>query len=176
MKELTVLNVADQLKNHLEELSASMLEWFPQRKDWRYTGFEKAILEHGVFGKPKPRPRNVKRGLPKLCYYNCQQIVSYSTDFTYVEGYAVPQGFSFLTPINHAWLIDKEGNAIDPTWESVGLCYLGIPLQTTWLKTVWEFRRQKDSDCDITIFQGNYSDNFSIVKDGFPVGAIANIP
>ncbi len=165
----------DKLVASLAEMLEGIKEDFTGRETWRYGSFEKAILEHGVSAPPKPRPPNIKRGVPTHCYYNCQQLVLKYQSLTYVEGYAVPQGFKFLMPINHAWVLDADGKVIDPTWEPFGICYLGIPMTTEWLKTVWDARYLKDPDGDITIFQGSYMDDFWIVKEGFPAGALTKI-
>lgn len=44
----------------------------------------------------------------------------------YCEGYAVAPG---LFPLEHAWIEDIDGKAIDPTWGQ-GTDYFGVPFKT----------------------------------------------
>ncbi len=76
-------------------------------------------------------------------------------------------------PLQHAWLLDANGYVIDPTWEPSGSCYLGIPLATSWVKSIWNSRRQKGRTDELSILQGNYLEDFSIFKQGFPADALA---
>jgi hypothetical protein len=61
--------------------------------------------------------------------------------------------------------------AIDPTWDSLG-CYFGVPLATAWVQSVLESRNPLDN---LSIFDGNYIERFSLLKDGLPVDAFANL-
>ncbi|MEG3838816.1 hypothetical protein [Microcoleus sp. herbarium14] len=77
------------------------------------SGFEQLVLEWGTMMQPKPLPKTIKRGQPRICYANCQRLVLKNRSLTYVEGYAMAQGVSL--PLHHAWLLDTDGCAIDPT-------------------------------------------------------------
>lgn len=159
----------EQFKEYLQNLAAVMKK-VPGRTDWKYRGFEELVLECGRVMEPKPLPKNVKRGLPRLCYANCQRLVLKNRSLTYVEGYAMAQGVSL--PLQHAWLLDADGCAIDPTWDSPGCCYLGIPLATSWVKSIWNSRKQKGRTDELSILQGNHLEEFSIFKQGFPAEAL----
>jgi hypothetical protein len=71
-------------------------------------------------------------------------------------------------PFAHAWLIDREGRAIDPTWVPPGVAYLGVPLSTKWVQSVLDSRRQRGRDIDLSIFEGNYLEKYSLLKEGLP--------
>jgi hypothetical protein len=160
----------EQFTGYLQDLAAVMKN-VPGRTDWKYRGFEELVLECGRVMKPKPLPKNVKRGQPRLCYANCQRLVLKNRSLTYVEGYAMAAGVSI--PLQHAWLLDADGYVIDLTWEPSGCCYLGIAFQTAWVKSIWNSRKQKGRTDELSILQGNYLEDFSIFKQGFPAEALA---
>lgn len=181
MNKSAISTKLDKLKASLRQTTVIAQQNFGTRQGWKYSCCDEIILKHGTSANPKPLPSNISKGMPRCCYYNCQQLVLTNNELTYVEGYAIPQNslpgdLSFLLPISHAWLLDRDGAIIDPTWEPFGLVYLGIPFSTEWLKSVWVAREQKESDNDIiTIIQGNYMDDFFIAKEGFPPGSIAKL-
>lgn len=176
MNKLIAQNNLEKLTKKIAEMVDRVNEDFPERQIWEYGSFERVILEHGRNAEAKPRPENIKQGIPMRCYYNCQQLVLTNPNLTYIEGYAAPSQFESVVPISHAWVLDsKDGMIIDPTWEPFGLCYLGVAFSTAWLKLVWETRERKDCDYEVTIFQGNYLDDFWILKEGFPAGALVQL-
>jgi hypothetical protein len=182
MNELAIPTNLDKLKAFLGQMISITQQYVPAEQRWKYSCCDEMILKHGASANPKPLPENISKGMPRYCYYNCQQLVLTNNDLTYVEGYAIPENslpgdLSFLSPINHAWLLDRDAAIIDPTWEPFGLVYLGIPFSTAWLKSVWAAREEKEPDnAIITIIQGNYMDDFFIAKEGFPSGAIIKVP
>ena len=124
-------------------------------------------LETGILSqKFLKNPRAFRR--PE-CQWNCQQLAFADTRLTYAEGYALHADVGF--PISHAWLLTPDGYAIDPTWDSPG-CYFGVPLATAWVESVLESRNPLDN---LSIFDGNYIERFSLLKDGLPVDAFANL-
>lgn len=162
----------EQFKRYLQD-SAAVMQTVGARTDWKYRGFEQLVLECGTMMQPKLLPKTIKMGQLRVCYANCQRLVLKNRSLTYVEGYAMAQDVSL--PLQHAWLLDTDGCAIDPTWETLGSCYLGIPLATAWVKSIWNSRKQKGRTDELSIFQGNYLEQFSIFKQGFPAGALAKI-
>ncbi|MEG4007674.1 hypothetical protein QUA41_17440 [Microcoleus sp. Pol11C1] len=160
----------EEFKAYLQDLAAVMKN-VPGRTDWKYRSFEELALECGRVMEPKPLPKTIKPGQPRLCYANCQQLALKNRNLTYVEGYAMAQGVSI--PLHHAWLLDANGYVIDPTWETPGCCYLGIPLATSWVKSIWNSRKQQGRPDELSILQGNYLEDFSIFKQGFPADALA---
>lgn len=62
-----------------------------------------------------------------MCYRNSLNAMD-SRQF-YCEGYAVAPG---LFPMEHAWIVDIDGKAIDPTW-SHGTDYFGVKFKNTFV-------------------------------------------
>lgn len=163
----------ENLKNQLKEFLKGISLMRSQRKEpgWKFSCYEEIYLEYGIFMEPRVAPKELKSE-PSYCYYNCQQIIRKRKykNLTYVEGYAIAQNVSI--PINHAWLLDGDGYAIDPTWRETGLLYFGIPLNNSWVKSFLKARRRAD---DLSVFTGNYLEDFSLLKDGLPSHAVVKI-
>ena len=65
---------------------------------------------------------------PKMCYWNCIYVASKEKDLTYYEGYAA----AFI-PMNHAWLVTKDGRVVEPTLVTLTkvppiIEYFGMPI------------------------------------------------
>ncbi len=140
----------------------------PARAHWKYQRYEELVLDYGFIMKPQPLPETIEPGAPQFSW-NCQQLVLADSSLTYAEGYALHADVGF--PISHAWLLAPDGHAIDPTWDSPG-CYFGVPLSTAWMESVLEARNRIDN---LSIFDGNYIERFSLLKDGLSVDAFANL-
>jgi hypothetical protein len=80
---------------------------------------------------------------PRACYSNAIQLACQSPRrFVYVEGQGVPKLAGF--PVEHAWVLDREGRVYDPTWRD-GLAYFGIPFRLGFvLKSI-----RKSRECSI---------------------------
>ena len=144
-----------------------------RNNQWKYSGFEELILNCGVVMEIQPLPKNINHGKPKNCYWNCQQLAFKRKDLIYVEGYAIAEDINF--PLAHAWLLTNNGHAIDPTWETQGNCYLGVPFSTTWVKSFLAERKQRGKDNDLRIFESNYLEKFSLLKEGLPDDALVSL-
>jgi hypothetical protein len=162
-----------QLKQYLQD-RADLIRKLYSKPDCQYAGFEELVLDCGTTMEAKPLPKNIKRGLPKSCYWNSQQLAFKRKSLTYVEGYVLAQDISF--PVAHAWVLTPEGYAIDPTWEAPGICYLGVPFSTKWLKSLLAERKKKGRDNDLSIFECNYLEGFSLLKEGLPPDAYFKAP
>jgi len=165
---LTKTISGEQIKQYLQAVVAAM-EAPPARAHWKYQRYEELVLDCGFIMEPEPLPETVEPGIPQFSYWNCQQLAFADNSLTYVEGYALHADVGF--PISHAWLLTPDGYAIDPTWDSPG-CYFGVPLATAWVESVLESRNPLDN---LSIFDGNYIERFSLLKDGLPVDAFANL-
>lgn len=152
---------------------ATVMKWAHSHQDWKYSGYEQLILDCGIEMEVIPLPKNIESGLPQMCYQNCYQLITKHKDLTYVEGYAVRDGLSF--PVSHAWLMNKQRQAIDPTWGTSGIYYLGVPLSIKWVKTFLKSRRKNGKIQDLSIFEGNYLENFSLLKQGLPDDALVQL-
>ncbi|MEG4248643.1 hypothetical protein [Microcoleus sp. Pol10D4] len=168
MNTLTQTVSGEQIKHYLQSVVAAM-ETVPIRANWMYQRYEELIVQCGFPMEPQLLPQTIEPGAPKFGYWNCQQLAFTDNSLTYVEGYALHADVGF--PISHAWLLTPDGYAIDPTWDSPG-CYFGVPLSTTWVESVLAARTRIDN---LSIFDGNYIEKFSLLKEGLPIDAFANL-
>jgi hypothetical protein len=70
------------------------------------------------------------QGPAKECFKNSADAAVTNPELTYVEGYALVKDMPM--PFAHAWLVDKNGLVVDPTWED-GHSYFGIKFETSQL-------------------------------------------
>ena len=156
------------LKQFLES-QVSLLKKIHLNADWKYGGFEELVQECGSLMKAKPLPPNIKLRSPKQCYRNCQELVFKRKNLTYVEGYAL--ALDVTIPLAHAWLLTAEEEVIDPTWNPPGTVYLGVPFSTEWVKSFLKSRKQRTNTQNLSILEGNYLENYSLLKQGLPLAA-----
>ncbi|MEG4494880.1 hypothetical protein [Microcoleus sp. D3_18_C4] len=157
-----------QIKEYLEAVVAAT-ETPPQRADWTYRRYEELVLRCGFPMQWKPLPETIEPSIPQFCYWNCQKLALANNSLTYAEGYALHPDVGF--PIAHAWLLDSDGGAIDPTWNSEA-SYFGILLSTKWVQSVVAARNRFDN---LSILDGNYLEGFSLLKEGLPSGSLAQL-
>ena len=105
-------------------------------------GMCRFVLEHGREWTPTQLQEKtpIKRGVPKQCFANSQAILvkllkkGITDDYTYVEGYASSGDLGFLLPVHHAWLVDREGQVIDVTWNKPETSvYFGVPFRSDYV-------------------------------------------
>lgn len=97
---------------------------------------ERFVLKHGRDMAPYP-DHPYEMGEPKECFCNAGQMALWS-DLTYVEGFAVRPRLGLL--IQHGWLMDDDGRAIDVTWlDNADCLYFGVPFDHDTLRS--EIRR-----------------------------------
>lgn len=157
-----------RLKSFLEK-QAELIKKVHHQPYWKYNSFEELILDCGVEMSYAPLPNNIDRGSPKNCYYNCFELLREHPDLTYCEGYAMSEDLPL--PLFHAWLIDEDGNVIDPTWKS-GDAYFGVPFNTEWFINLLVSRNREDC---LAVFESNYLEKYSLLKKGIPENAIAHL-
>lgn len=87
-------------------------------------GFNAPVIQSILSGK-------MKMG---ACYRNCMETVLANPDLIYCEGFAY--GPSPI-PMEHAWVMDREGNFIDPTWRYQKKAdYFGVAFKTDKLLAI----------------------------------------
>ncbi len=158
-----------ELKKYLYQ-NAGLMKNIHKNPDWKYQSYEELILDCGLAMKGKPRSSDIYLGRPKSCYYNCQQLVFTNEELIYIEGYALAQDLNL--PLSHAWLMNSNGDGVDPTWETPGAAYFGVSLSTNWVKSFLTRRGRRD---DLSIFDGNHLENYSLLKQGLPEEAVVAI-
>ena len=160
------MKTIELLKVFLEK-QAELIESIYPHPEWKYNSFEELILSCGREMTFAPLPENIEPGLPKGCYYNCLQILNEHPELTYCEGYALADGL--VLPVPHAWLINPRSEVVDPTWDTAG-AYIGVTFNTDWLMSLLKSRNQEDR---LAVFEGNYIEDFFLLKEGLPDEAIA---
>lgn len=75
-----------------------------------------ALMKYGADYRPSPRkPGWLIMGAKKNCFNNATALALIRDDVFYAEGYALDADLPFA--VQHAWVIDAAGQAIDPTWD-----------------------------------------------------------
>jgi hypothetical protein len=113
-KLLTIIKADAELCDKLNTRSA----------EFRYKSIQRLILEKG-----KPFLTRVKspfKGKQKACFKNCFQAMWEYREFRYCEGFATDDELNLA--ISHAWLVNENGDVIDPTWDEniTGCTYFGV--------------------------------------------------
>lgn len=100
------------------------------------SGFSRhgALVDFGRdFAVAGKSPHWLAHGPMKECFTNAQYVALSRPDVFYVEGYAVDLDVGI--PMEHAWLCDAQGVAIDPTWKDAANCeYYGIAFTRDFLE------------------------------------------
>lgn len=113
-----------------KQVLATLLRQFVmgnKRPDWKYENHPDYILHEGRFYQPGRLPEDSTHyiGEQKMCYKNAMDAAVANPKWTYVEGYAKHPSVPF--PVEHAWVADERGRALELTWPEVGTAYIGIP-------------------------------------------------
>lgn len=81
-------------------------------------------------------PDDLEYGRRGLCYANAARYVLEHDKLHYCEGYAL--SLRLPIPVPHAWVVDDDGHAIDPTWDypEGEAFYFGVPFlcDNTWVR------------------------------------------
>jgi hypothetical protein len=107
---------------------------------------ETFVLEHGRPFIGRDLPKGLKRGRPRICYFNSAD-AALQHGLTYVEGYALNEG---LRPFPHAWCFDGTGAAFELTLKTPCAAYFGIPVRASYLSQ--HFKRCCRDRCYKPIF------------------------
>ena len=148
------------------EKQIQLIEEIYPHPEWKHNSFEELVLAYGREMIFSPLPEYINPGLPKNCYFNCLQLLEELPQLTYCEGYALPE--AGILPVRHAWLVNSDREVLDPTWET-GEAYIGVPFNTCWVLSFIKSRHREDS---LSVFESNYMEKFSLLKEGLPIEAI----
>lgn len=84
---------------------------------------------------PIRRPKGMRKRADKAWYRNALRIVlddRYCEDYVYAEGLA---WCAISGAVHHAWVVDADGHAIDPTWPEPSIRYWGTTCAVAELDT-----------------------------------------
>jgi hypothetical protein len=88
--------------------------------------FEDLLLQHGRFYAPHARPKGIRGGRPKQCFYNTFRIVNRLPHYRYAEGYALDLSAGLGPfPVAHGFVVDDEG-AYECTLRQPAAAYFGV--------------------------------------------------
>lgn len=104
----------------------------------KYSSIQRLVIEKGLAFDRKIESSFI--GKQGECYSNCFQMLLRhdKPELYYCEGFANYGQLKVM--VAHAWLIDREGNIIDPTWNKpesfIDPIYLGLVLDWDYAKKV----------------------------------------
>jgi hypothetical protein len=123
-----------RLLQELQMIAAMRRDYMPPH--YVYSCIEDFLLHHGTFFTPHPLQLPLKPMRLGQCFENAYRLASRAPNaYHYVEGLALS-----IVSTPHAWVIDRQGTVIDPTWTDgmLGTSYCGVELS---LDVVRESRR-----------------------------------
>lgn len=110
------------------EAEAALLKQAGALSSFHYYGVQDLVVRCGKTYRPVPLPERIKRGSDRQCFSNAFNVAyQFPRTLRYCEGYAMQPRFGF--PMQHAWVVDRTGRAIDVTWpfdertEYRGICF-----------------------------------------------------
>jgi hypothetical protein len=101
--------------------------------------FYEFLLENGKEFQCQPVPKTLPKGIRsktyqvKQCFYNAQTIALLH-GYDYYEGFAIS-----LLPVEHAWVISRDGELLDLTWDKVAengekFDYFGVHIPSNFVR------------------------------------------
>lgn len=139
-----------------------------KRADLKYCSLYDLIRQLG-YKMDKIYAGEVVKGAPKSCYYNCFMRCLESKELTYCEGYAIPKSVGLA--VSHAWLIDKDKEVQEVTWDEPGVDYYGLAFDTKFIKQLFFNRKDPDKLIIGSVLEDNYLEKWSFLKEGLPKDA-----
>lgn len=95
-----------------------------------YSASARVLKARGREFTPGPGTFTGKRMRQKRCYENAARMAMNDSRYTYVEGIVTVFGI----PIDHAWVLDADGEIVDPTIRPKAdedpAIYFGVPVPT----------------------------------------------
>ncbi|MDP9792511.1 hypothetical protein J2S43_001023 [Catenuloplanes nepalensis] len=100
---------------------------------WRYPTPAHLLLAQGRLFTPGPLPAGLLKMPGQFCFRNAA-LAARRHGLRYAEGMASFALDSGSLPTAHAWCVDVDGTAVDPTWpKGHGVAYLGIVIpESLW--------------------------------------------
>lgn len=106
-----------------------------------YANFEDFVLLNGRYFNVTPYPAKYKKHTAylKACFLNAYKLAEKYPDLKYVEGYAKAET---VCPGLHAWVVDRNGNVIDPTWQNTGVEYYGVTFSMDYVRRILNQKKE----------------------------------
>ncbi len=150
---------------NLATLLRAAAEAYPPQPSRRYASVEALVLEHGRWFTPAPLPPDRPRGRPQRCYGNAT-LHSQTYQLVYTEGFAIhTTGF----PAAHAWCVRPDGTVEDPTWDTDGHAYLGLPFTDDYL------REHETRAATHTVLFDQHRTGWDLLTHGLPANSLARV-
>lgn len=94
--------------------------------------YERFVLKYGyAFVGTGELPVGLERGYMGQCFANAGTLATYQPElYAYTEGYAISHGIPWL----HAWVTDRLGRVVDPTW-SDSTEYYGVLVKHSYIQS-----------------------------------------
>lgn len=163
----------DDIKQYLIAMSEFNKRQHADKKNV-YSCYEELVLERGRGFEYNSYPDNLEIGVSGHCHYNCLELLNIYPEFIYCEGYGFPKRIGI--GLSHAWLIDKNNKIVDPTpsWHEPETVYYGIAFNYDWILNLYIERQKKFGKYYLSVLQGNYLENNSLLKYDIPKEALFN--
>jgi hypothetical protein len=159
------------MNNNFERLleiiteQADLIDKLSRTHNLLYKSTYRLVLDYGKPFNNRLIPSPF-RGKIKQCYQNCFDPLWRRKDWYYCEGYAIDDDLNLA--IAHAWLINDNGQVIDPTWKdnASGATYFGVVFQHEYV-----FEIAKITKC-YGILENDYLNSHKLMIEGFPSYAL----
>ena len=130
-----VINASEHPVHVVRDWIKLEYDLFSSGQDMRmepFNGPRDFVLQMGRDFPSRPLPKGVRRRLPRQCFHNAASLaLRRPKEFLYAEGYAFTKGLC----TEHAWCIDREGNAVDITWrDDAAKHYFGVPFLHSYVR------------------------------------------
>ncbi|WP_329072528.1 hypothetical protein [Amycolatopsis sp. NBC_01480] len=156
-----LLQAQARLATHVTEAAGI----HPPRPEWRHNSVEALLLSHGRWFRPAPMPSDRPLGVEGLCFANAAQHAA-RFGLAYVEGYALASG---VVGLPHAWCAHPDGTVEDPTWNTDGHAYLGIPFTELYLR-----EQEQRGNINQLLFE-QHLNGWDLLRDGVDGAIAANV-
>jgi hypothetical protein len=142
--------VKDPTNGQLRRALEGMREGYSIRgacPDAHYMNKEDFVLRHGRFFEPQSLPARYRRRRGEECFANAFKLAR-KAGLRYAEGVAIATSNTSPVPfpIHHAWCVDVDNRAVDPTWPTPGFAYFGVVFDLERVADVWSTQNRSVLD------------------------------
>lgn len=138
---------------------------------WAFPSVADLLAKHGVRFRPSPWPGGEHPGRVGECFAAAHEWAD-RMGWTYVEGLVHVPAAALWPVFDHAWCLTEDGSVADPALpDGLAAGYVGVPYSEA-------FRREQSGrrgDALITFGRVALGANTSVLRDGLPAGAVADI-